>query len=109
MPSQVGTNARQAALVQKARSLTLEAVNAINELRELKLAKDNNWIGLDPSNNPADPSSFLDATAVKLGYNDATLCRDNLYAALDSAANIVGSGDFQNLILFCGYYMQPES
>lgn len=106
MPSQVGTNARQAALVQKVRSLALDVVEAVNELNALKVAKDNSHIGLDPTNNPADPSSFLDATAQRLGYNDGPLCRDNFNAALDGATNIFNTGDFQALVLFCGYYEQ---
>lgn len=108
MPSQIGTNARQAAGVQKVRSLCLKVVEALDELANLKRARDNGQFGLDPSNNPADPSSFLDATAVKLGYNDATLCRDEIYAALDAANTFYNDGNYQAILFATGYYEQTE-
>jgi hypothetical protein len=108
MPASIGTNARQAATITRARTLAYQAIEALNELRAMNQARNQSLIGINPSNNPADTQSFLDAAAVELGFGDAQIAATAFDNALAAAENVTTTGDFQSLVALSGYYEQEQ-
>jgi hypothetical protein len=108
MANLVGTRKRQSDVLNQVRANSLALVKLLTLMREMKLAKDNGFIGIDPSNNPGDPQSYLDANAQALGYGDAAIAQSAFNDALDACANMYNSGDFQNLVRACGFYEQTR-
>jgi hypothetical protein len=108
MPSLMGTRARQAATIQRARRLALQVITALDELRALSQARNNGAVGVDPSNNPADPQSFLDSTAQALGFVTAQIASDTFSTALSAADTLTQSTDYQALQQLSAYYEIDE-